>query len=94
MLTTGVSFKVGKGKSELILTRSIHQARLVVKIVELGGSGRSYLLPIDNDVIERQLRRIDDHLKARRDVATNLIEARTGDAEIGRRAFDLVMARF
>lgn len=94
LLMTGVRFKGGKGRNELVHTRSTEQAKLVIKIFELGGSGRSYLLPIDTSVIERQIRRIDELLKARQKRITVMIEARTADAEIGRKAYDLVMARF
>ncbi|MGB6177119.1 MAG: hypothetical protein WBF43_12465, partial [Methylocella sp.] len=94
LLMTGVRFKGVKGSGgEIARTRSAEQAKLVAKIFELGGGGRSYFLPIEKDVIERQIRRIDDHLKARRAKAKELIEARTSDAEIGRKALDMVLAR-
>lgn len=35
LLMTGVRFRAGKGQAELIRTRSVEQARLLIKIFEL-----------------------------------------------------------
>jgi hypothetical protein len=80
---TGVRFRAGKG-----------QTRLAIKIFELGSGGRNYLLPIETSVILNQIKRIDAFLKTRRAKVRELIEARTSDAEICRKAFELAMARF
>ena len=94
LLMTGVRFRAGKGQTELVRARSVEQARLLIKIFELGSGGRNHLLPIETSVILNQITRIDALLKARRTKVRELIEARTSDAEIGRKAFELVMARF
>ena len=94
MLTTGVRFTAGRGKAELVNTRSRAQAELIIKIAESGGGGRSHFIPVDDDNITRLSRRLDDLIRLRADKVRELIEARTSDAEIGRKAFDLVMARF
>ena len=94
MLMTGVRFNGGKTRSELIKTRSVAQARLVAKIAELGGGGRHHMVPSEPKVIGRQTRRIEDHLRVRERQVKELIEMRTADPEIGRKAFELVMARF
>jgi hypothetical protein len=91
---TGVRFRAGKGQSELVRTRSVEQARLLIKIFELGSGGRNHLLPIETSVILNQIKRIDALLKTRRAKVRELIEARTSDAEIRRKAFELAMARF
>jgi hypothetical protein len=94
LLMTGVRFRAGKGQTELVRTRSVEQARLLIKIFELGSGGRNHLLPIETSVILNQIKRIDALLKTRRAKVRELIEARTSDAEIRRKAFELVMARF
>jgi len=94
LLMTGVRFRAGKGQTELVRTRSVEQARLAIKIFELGSGGRNYLLPIETSVILNQIKRIDAFLKTRRAKVRELIEARTSDAEICRKAFELAMARF
>lgn len=94
MLTIGVRFATGKGKGELVNTRSRAQAELVVKIAEAGGGGRSHFLPVDDNESARLCRKLDDLIRSRKAKVRKLIEARTSDAEIGRKAFELVMARF
>ena len=94
LLMTGVRFSIGRGNGEIVKTRSADQARLILKIVELGEVGRNHFIPIEKSVIAQQIDRIAAHLRKRRAHVRDLIEARTNDPEIGRRAFDLVMARF
>jgi hypothetical protein len=94
LLMTGVRFKRGKGQGEIVRTRSVEQALLLIKLFELGEAGRSHFVPIDQSIIESQVRRIDAPIKKRQSKVRKLIENRTTDAEISRRAFDLVMARF
>jgi hypothetical protein len=94
LLMTGVRFRAGKGQTELVRTRSVEQARLLIKIFELGSGGRNHLLPIETSVILNQINRIDALLKTRGAKVRELIESRTGDPEIGRKAFELAMARF
>jgi hypothetical protein len=65
----------------------------VIKVFELGSAARNQFLPIEKPVILNQIKRIDALLKARRAKVRELIEARTSDAEIGRKAFEMVMAR-
>jgi hypothetical protein len=94
LLMTGVRFSRGRGNGEIVRTRSADQARLILKIIELGEVGRNHFVPIERSVIAQQIERIDGHLRKRRARVREMIEARTNDQEIGRRAFDLVMARF
>lgn len=93
MLMTGVRFATARGKGSLVKTRSRQQAELVVKIYELGGGGRNHFLPIAEEAIRVQIERIEELLSMRRTVVSELIQTRTSDPEIGRRAYDLVMAR-
>jgi hypothetical protein len=94
LLMTGVRFRRGRKDGEIVRTRSVEQARLAKMISEMGEGGRSHFLPIDKQVVENQIKRIDALMRARSEKVRELIESRTSDAEIGRRASDLVMARF
>lgn len=94
MLTTGVRFTRGKGKGEIVRTRSADQARLVLKIAEMGEAGRSHFVPVEIDFIKRHLRRIEGHIKRRRDRAHELINERTNDLELQAKALAMVLARF
>ena len=94
MLTTGVRFVMGRKSGELIETRSADQAKLILRLVELGEGGRNHFVPFDDKVIRRLIKRIDEHLRKRRETVRALIDARTGDPELRQKAFDLVMARF
>lgn len=94
MLTTGVRFATGRGKGELVNTRSRAQAELVVAIAETGGGGRNHFLPVNDRECELLSRKLDDLNRERSTKVREMIEARTSDPEIGSRAFDLVMARF
>lgn len=94
MLMTGVRFGASRSKAELVRTRSRAQAELVVKIFELGDGGRNHFLPIDDQIIRSHIKQIKKLLKERQAKVTELIESRTSDTEIGRKAFDFVMTRF
>jgi len=94
MLTTGVRFATGRGRGELVNTRSRAQAELVMKIAEAGGGGRNHFLPVGDGESAELSRKLDELTRTRSTKVRELIEARTSDAEIGRKAFDLVMARF
>jgi len=94
MLTTGVRFVTGRSKGDLVSTRSRAQAELLIKVFELGGGGRHHFLPSDDNEARAQIAKIERLIRDRRAKVRELIEARTSDPEIGRKALELVMARF
>ena len=93
MLTTGVRFTKGRRQGEIVKTRSVDQARLIMKIVELGEGGRNHFVPVDTIIIRKQIKRIDRQLRQRQKKVLELVKDRTNDPEIIRKALDLTMAR-
>jgi type I restriction-modification system DNA methylase subunit len=94
MLTVGARFATGRGKGELVSTHSRTQAELVIKVFEMGCGGRSYFLPIEEKEARSQIAKIEGLIQERKAKVRELVEARTSDPEIGKKAFELVMARF
>ncbi len=93
MLTTGVRFTKGRGQGEIVKTRSVDQARLIMKIVELGEGGRNHFVPVEPIIVRKQIKRIDRLIRRRQKKVMELIKERTNDPEISRKALDFVMAR-
>ncbi len=94
MLMTGVRFATGRGKGELVRTRSKEQAELVALIFESGGGGRSYFVPVSDAGSSSLASKLRELLNARERTVKSIIAERTGDLEITAKSTELVMARF